>query len=551
MINIISNIFKQILRHKFIAGIILFFVIVGGYFGYQNLTKDESTVQYATATVGKGTLVVSASGSGQVSVSDQEDIQPKVAGEIAYLGVKNGQEVKRGALIAKIDISDAQETIRDAELSLESAQLSLTQAQGTFSTDEESLKGQALSYMTIALNNAKNIINSFQDIFFTDISSYKINFKYLINYYTYVVKFYAKDDIDYDTIISANFEIIKKENDVNFSLFSYLSQKSSLEEIENVLNQITETTKIVNDTVHSGYQLLNRYEAILSDSNLTSNVNVRSITTDKSTAATYVTLVDSNTTNLFSIQKSIHNFSENSSSATSFNIQSLQYALEQKENALQDAKDKLNDYYIYAPFDGVIAETGVKKGDSVSTGTVIATIITQQKKAEISLNEIDAAAVKVGQKATITFDAIEDLTITGEVAEIDALGTVSQGVVTYDAEIAFDTQNEKVKSGMSVSVEIITDVKQDVLLVSNSAIKSQSGTQYVEVMGTDNVVYSQEIETGISNDTYTEITSGLVEGDKVVTQTVSNGNSSKTGSSSNTGMMEGNSSNMEIMRMVR
>jgi HlyD family secretion protein len=521
------------------------FVIAGGYFGYQNLTKDEGTVQYATATVEKGTLVVSVSGSGQVSVSDQEDIQPKVAGELVYLGVKNGQEVKKGALLAKIDTSDAQETIRDAELSLESAQLSLNQAQGSLAVDEKTLKKQALSYMSSALNNTKNIISSFQDIFFTDMSDYKTDFKYLINYYANVVKFFAKDDVNYSAIISSNFDIIKKENNANLSLFSHLSQDSSLKEIEDALNQITETTKTTGDSVHSAYQLLNRYEAILNDDNLVSNVDVRDVAADGDTVEAYVTLIDSNNTNLLSTQKSIESFND------AFSIQSLQLTVKQKENALQDAKDKLNDYYVYAPFDGVVVETGVKKGDSVSTGTVIATIITQQKKAEISLNEVDAATVKVGQKTTVTFDAIEDLTITGEVAEIDALGTVSQGVVTYDAEIVFDAQNEKIKSGMSVSVEIITDVKQDVLLVSNSAIKSKSGIQYVEIMGADNVVHSQEIETGISNDTYTEITGGLVEGDKVVTQTVSTGNSLKTNSSSNTRMMGGNSSNMEMIRMVR
>ena len=103
-------------------------------------------------------------------------------------------------------------------------------------------------------------------------------------------------------------------------------------------------------------------------------------------------------------------------------------------------------------------------------------LITKQKIAEISLNEVDAAKVKVGQKVTLTFDAIDGLSITGEVSEIDALGTVSQGVVTYGVKIAFDTQDERVKSGMSVSAAIITDVKQNVLLVPNAAVKSNERT---------------------------------------------------------------------------
>jgi len=322
---------KKIFRKKIIIVIGLIVIILAGYFGYKAFANKKQETKYMLTQVKKGDISVTVSGSGQISASNQVTLQPKASGNLVYLGIKNGQFVKAGTLIAKIDTIDAQKTIRDAELSLESAKLSLTQAQGTSSTDEESLKGQALSYMTIALNNTKNIINSFQDIFFTDISSYKVDFKYLINYYTYVVKFYAKDDVDYDTIISANFETIKKENNVNFALFSYLNQDSSLEEIDDVLNEITETTKIVNDTVHLGYQLLNRYEGILNDNNLTPSISVRTVSTDKSTVSAYVTSIDSNTTNLLSVQKSIKNFSDDSSNSTPYSIKSLQLTLEQKK----------------------------------------------------------------------------------------------------------------------------------------------------------------------------------------------------------------------------
>jgi len=75
----ILRLFKKILQHKVIAGIIVLLITSGGYFGYQNLLskKNKNEVQYAMASVKKGTLVVSVSGSGQVSTSDQTDISPK------------------------------------------------------------------------------------------------------------------------------------------------------------------------------------------------------------------------------------------------------------------------------------------------------------------------------------------------------------------------------------------------------------------------------------------------------------------------------------------
>lgn len=219
--------------------------------------------------------------------------------------------------------------------------------------------------------------------------------------------------------------------------------------------------------------------------------------------------------------------------ATSLDIRSQAISVKQKQNALADAKEKLVDYSIRAPFDGMIAKVSVKKGDTTSAGTVAVTLITRQRTAEISLNEVDVAKVKVGQKATLTFDAITNLSITGEVVDIDTLGTVSQGVVNYNVKIVFDTQDDRVKPGMSVSAAIITDVKQDVIAVPNSAVKSQGDMNYVEMLGvavpqdqaSQGVVSAtapsrQQVEVGIANDTSTEIISGLKEGDQVVMRTV-------------------------------
>ena len=216
-------------------------------------------------------------------------------------------------------------------------------------------------------------------------------------------------------------------------------------------------------------------------------------------------------------------------------IQSQEMTLQLRRTALADAKEKLKEYTLSAPFDGIVAKIDVKQGDPVSPSSVVATIITKQKIALLSFNEIDASKIKIGQKATLTFDAIEDVSITGKVAKVDTLGTVSQGVVTYNADIMFDTQDDRVKQGMSVSAEIITDVRQNVLIVSGSAVKSQGNMHYVEMLENNAAAKSVSantplpfktaprrvpVEIGLANDTSIEIVSGLNEGDLVVTRTI-------------------------------
>ena len=221
--------------------------------------------------------------------------------------------------------------------------------------------------------------------------------------------------------------------------------------------------------------------------------------------------------------------------------QAQEIAVEQARNSLNDAKENLEDYYIRAPFDGIITNLSVESGDSISRSDILASVITKDSHAVITLNEVDATNVKEGDTATLTFDALTDISISGKVTKIDTLGTVSQGVVSYGAEISFDSQNEMLKPGMSVSAEILVESKSDILLVPSSAVKTQKGETYVLVLNTsskkrqgasggqerfDTLIPERKVvEVGITDNVYTEIVSGLFLGENVVTETVSGENS--------------------------
>jgi RND family efflux transporter MFP subunit len=206
--------------------------------------------------------------------------------------------------------------------------------------------------------------------------------------------------------------------------------------------------------------------------------------------------------------------------ADPLDIKSSELTIKLRQDALTDARISLSKYTIRAPFDGTLATLLVEKGASVSSGSSLGSLIAKQQIAQISLNEVDVAKIKLGQKAILNFDAIDALSLTGTVAQIDTLGTTSQGVVSYTVKIAFDTQDNRIKPGMSVSASIITEVKQDILLVPNSAVKTQNGNAYVEILenGTSAKI---NIQTGLANDTSTEIISGLTEGQEIITQTIS------------------------------
>lgn len=187
---------------------------------------------------------------------------------------------------------------------------------------------------------------------------------------------------------------------------------------------------------------------------------------------------------------------------------------------------------ILAPASGIVRNLTLAEGAAITASTASNNSVSNQQvgtielpsghiQAVVNLSEIDAPNVKANQKVTMTLDAFPNKTFTGKVLIVNTNGSISSNVTTYPATIVFDTNDENIYTNMGVSAQIITIVSSDVLLVPNAAVTtSTSGTSSVQVMKNGKPV-TQDVEIGDSNDTQTVITSGLNEGDTVVTGTVS------------------------------
>ncbi|HOX10624.1 MAG TPA: efflux RND transporter periplasmic adaptor subunit [Candidatus Moranbacteria bacterium] len=205
------------------------------------------------------------------------------------------------------------------------------------------------------------------------------------------------------------------------------------------------------------------------------------------------------------------------------------------QNSLSDASKRK----VVSPIDGTVNAVNIKNGDDLSrlssNSNSSAPIIIgdlSTLKAQVEVNEVDIANVNIGQKVSLTFSAIDGLIVTGKVEKMDSLGTLTSGVVTYNVTIGFDSLDSRVRPEMSVSAAIIIGTKQDAIIVPNSAVKSQNGKSYVQILKgqtPENIT----VEVGLSNDTQTEIVSGIKVGDSVVTQTINSSSASTASSTSN------------------
>jgi RND family efflux transporter MFP subunit len=208
---------------------------------------------------------------------------------------------------------------------------------------------------------------------------------------------------------------------------------------------------------------------------------------------------------------------------------------------------------VTAPIDGTVNAVNIKNGDDLgrlsSNSSSQAPIIIGDlgtMKAQVQVNEVDVANVSVGQKAVLKFDAVDGLQASGKIEKMDSLGTITQGVVTYNVTIGFDTLDPHIKPEMSVSTSIITDVKQNVLMVPSSAVKAQGNSNYVEVLNSGQTPEQKVVQIGITNGTDTEIQSGISAGDQVVTQTINPSTTTSTSTSTSSTNRTGGGGGLRI-----
>ncbi|MHB8071771.1 MAG: efflux RND transporter periplasmic adaptor subunit, partial [Candidatus Cryosericum sp.] len=201
-------------------------------------------------------------------------------------------------------------------------------------------------------------------------------------------------------------------------------------------------------------------------------------------------------------------------------IQSNEEAKKQALITLNQTKELADSYVITAPLAGTITALNVAVGDTANVGTSIATL------SDVSgwyvsayVDEVDILNVKAGEDASMTIDEYSGKTFSGTVSYVShSLGTTSNSVSAYPIKIQMTDAPSTMVDGMSVDAAITVSVAKGVLAVPITAVISESGKKYVDVVSVDVTTKTMtttktEVKTGTEGDEYIEITSGLKAGD--------------------------------------
>ncbi|MCB0033132.1 MAG: efflux RND transporter periplasmic adaptor subunit [Anaerolineales bacterium] len=193
-------------------------------------------------------------------------------------------------------------------------------------------------------------------------------------------------------------------------------------------------------------------------------------------------------------------------------------AVEQARLALELAQNNLADASLIAPFGGVITAVYVSEGE-FANGIAIALIDTNSLEVVLDVDEIDIGSVEIGQEAIVTIESFPDSELSSEVVAIAPKNKANTGtgLVTYEVNLSLPETDLPILANMTANAQLVTANREDVLLVPNRAITAdrEAGTYAVQLIQGEEVV-EQTITIGLRDGQYTQVTSGLNEGDQIL-----------------------------------
>lgn len=448
--------------------------------------------------VKRGTLSTLISAFGNVSMPHQANLTFGFSGTVEELKVVFGDTVKEGDTLAKLETASLERAVAQAEADLRTAQLNLEQ----ISSDISMLEAKAaVESAESSLASAEQALEQAQNFSVSDAETDLENAQRSLAIAQKNAEINIKDAEEaVDDAYEAYFDFVLA-NMQDLTLHSVKAQK---DELWWLYEKALENLEIAKDAAATSIA--------------TAEANVIAAETALANAPI---VIQQHESEVATAQAALAEAKDNLAYVESGSaVELLQIKVDKAQIALDGAIEQLEQATIVAPFDGMVVEVSAIVGDQVMGNTVIVHLVDiRQAEIDASVDEIDIANVKVGQRAEISIDALPKLTLSGKVTAVSPIAQTQSGLVTYNLAVSIQSAGGvNLKEGMTASVDIDVVLAENVLLVPSAAIHKEAATgkQIVTVLTDSGQEEPRAVETGATLRRLTEITAGLEEGELIV-----------------------------------
>ena len=509
--------------------IFILIVIVFGIFFFRN-----SETKIEVGQLKKGNIEEIVSVSGTVAPNQESSLAFEKAGRIQSINVKVGDVVYAGQVLASLSGGTDYAGVLNARAQLESAEANLQDAKNGPSATDIAVKQAAVD---AAQANLVSDYNSISDMIrsvntsLTDILGNQIGNIFNLSSSVYRLNFNSCNQTIQSQVESERTLLDSKMTSLNNLAFSFSSQSDIDSKIDAAGNEVYSTTILVSNTLDDLNRLLtascsmtdtslDKYRTAVSAARSAISVTLSNISTLKSKLTTDRNSLSSANTVLAQLK----------AGSTPERIKSLQALVDQANANLISAQSVNAKNSIVAPFAGTVTSINMNLGEISSPNTPAIKIISSNNlELKIKLSEVDLVKVKAGNKANVYLDTYGDSVVfPGVVSQVDPAATNEGSVSTYYAKIDFTSTDERIRSGMNGSADIVTAEKENADYILAKYIKVDGTNTTVKVIKdiaklkstTSNVddknIEIRNVTLGIrSNDGKIEILSGLTGTDNL------------------------------------
>ena len=491
-------------KKKKIIAIVVIIVIIAAAVKSCGLGEKtaENTSTYTFDTAVRTSIIESLSGTGTLEPADKYTVTTLLKGDILTDSFEEGDIVEADQVLYQIDSSDMQTTIERAEISAKSAQRSYETA--VKDLDNLNVKTKVGGVVTDVLVEVGDQVSAGQEIAkVRDSATMTIELPFPADEAdTFYIGQSAQVTLygSFETL-SGKVESISGASEVQAGNKIVKNVTISVENPGAISEEQIATAEVgTSGSTQSGKFKYNENRSVNAEVSGEVVAIVNDEGSEVSSGSTIIRLESDNVTN--SVQ------------AASDSVKDAQLSLENQYETLED-------YTIKSPIKGTVIEKKKKAGDTIDSNAELCTIYDlSYLKMTMNIDELDISKVKVGQEVTVTADAVQGQTFKGKVTKINMAGTTTNGVTTYPIEVQIE-DTEGLLPGMNVSTEIIVNQVEDVVAIPVGAVVRgdkvlvKTGNTSTEDPTVPAGYEYVNVETGVSNDQYVEIKSGINEGDEI------------------------------------
>ena len=510
--------------------ILALLVIVGSiilYFQYAKQTLPEGV---ELGIVQKGGVMEIVSETGWVKGARSVDLAFERGGKVASSTVQVGDTVVEGQLLMSTNASELRSNLAIAESRLEAERIRLEELLRGADSASLAVTESALSAAEVTLENAQRnltdvrayqnqlVLNSQKTLMSSGLQAYLVSDERENSAYSYEAPtltgtytgeeegMYRLELYGSGAPSGSSFTVSGLEDDtqsvstVNPVAFGDRGLHAQFP--ENFARN-TEWEIPVPNTRSSAYLTnLNAYNAVLESR----NVSVVSAENAVKTAEA-------------ALAKTKLEFTQVSSSARDERIDAQRALVRQMEALVSQAQVAYDNTSIRAPFSGVVTAVSPEVGQIVPAGMTVVSLISENDyEIAVDITEADISGITVGDPATVSFEAYDDVELTAKVTNVAPSAKDVSGVRVFAVTLTFDDANDLIREGLTANLEITSSIREGVIVIPTRSIYENEQGKYVRTITDNGQIIEVSVVTGLrGSNGMTEITNGLLEGTQIIT----------------------------------